>query len=182
MGMGFGSVVGNGCGCHERALWPHREPVTFFASNRQRRPGDSPVPAVLRTRDSAQRLRRASLARRASMVRVYDRALLASGRIHGDPVERMLDRFAIGTTGARMGSIRATAHMTLRLIELARSTRGEVFVRLFPEIELQREMPVVHAVRILTCNRDFCICGSLGLSIRWYFRRMDRQRSDDWRD
>ena len=22
VGMGFGSVVGNGCGCHERALWP----------------------------------------------------------------------------------------------------------------------------------------------------------------
>ena len=29
--------------------------------------------------------------------------------------------------------------MTLRLIELARLTRGEVFVRLFSEIELQRE-------------------------------------------
>lgn len=30
------------------------------------------------------------------MVRVYDRALLrSSGRIHGDPVESILDRFAI---------------------------------------------------------------------------------------
>ena len=37
--------------------------------------------------------------------------------------------------------------MTLRLIELARLTRGEVFVRLFSEIELQRECRIHHQLR-----------------------------------
>jgi hypothetical protein len=42
------------------------------------------------------------------MVRVYDRALLrSSGRIHGDPVELMFDRFAI-EHGNPDASIRAT--------------------------------------------------------------------------
>ena len=35
-------------------------------------------------------------------MRVYDRALLRSSeRIHGDPVERILDRFAIGLNRCR---------------------------------------------------------------------------------
>ena len=42
-------------------------------------------------------------ARGGLMVRVYDRALLrSSGRIHGDPVEPKLDRFAMAVTGTRM--------------------------------------------------------------------------------
>ena len=60
-------------------------------------PGIRLIPPVLATRGTrTNRPMARKSARGGLMVRVYDRALLrSSGRIHGDPVELILDRFAI---------------------------------------------------------------------------------------
>ncbi len=66
-------------------------------------------PVVLATRGTrTNRPKARKSARSGLMVQVYDRALLrSSGRIHGEPVELMFDRFAI-EHGNPDASIRAT--------------------------------------------------------------------------
>ena len=88
--------------CTTSALSGRAGPVTFLASPRKvtkrRRPqAIRCFPAVLTTRGTrTNRPMARKSARGGLMVRVYDRALLrSSGRIHGDPVELILDRFAI---------------------------------------------------------------------------------------
>ena len=72
--------------------------VAKESNQRKATPGIRLFPAVLATRGTrTNRPMARKSARSGLMARVYDRALLrSSGRIHGDPVEPMLDRFAMG--------------------------------------------------------------------------------------
>ena len=98
----------SGCVGHPRALWPrgasHFSCFAKKSNQKKATPTIRLIPAVLATRGTrTNRPMARKSARGGLMVRVYDRALLrSSGRIHGDPFELMLDRFAITITGARM--------------------------------------------------------------------------------
>ena len=87
--------------CHQRASWPrgasHFSCFAKKSNQKKATPGIRLIPPVLATRGTrTNRPMARKSARGGLMVRVYDRALLrSSGRIHGDPVELILDRFAI---------------------------------------------------------------------------------------
>ena len=85
--------------CNELLMPQGSHFLCFAKESNQRKatPGIRLIPAVLTTRGTrTNRPRARKSARSGLMVRVYDRALLrSSGRIHGDPVEPMLDRFAM---------------------------------------------------------------------------------------
>ena len=86
--------------CNE-LLMPQGSHFLCFAKEsnpKKATPGIRCFPAVLATRGTrTNRPKARKSARSGLMVRVYDRASLrSSGRIHGDPVEPMLDRFAMG--------------------------------------------------------------------------------------
>ena len=100
-------------GCYATsAPYGRAGPVTFFASpkkvTQKRRPqGFAVFLRCSRQAGVAEIARRVARAMRdhasGLMLRRLDRLpLRSSGRIHGDPVELILDRFAIGSTGARM--------------------------------------------------------------------------------
>ena len=67
-------------------------------------PNDSPVSCGARVRRASHKSPDGALtARSGLMVRRLDRLpLRSSERIHGDPVEQILDRFAMGFMGTRM--------------------------------------------------------------------------------
>jgi len=115
-------------------------------------------PAVLTTRGTrTNRPMARKSARSGLMVRVYNRALLrSSGRIHGDPVEQIFDRFAMRITSTRMRA--SGLRWLLRVSDRAnvRAMNADVIaLDMVRDWRFETEKRLRHATRFLSDQHEF---------------------------